>query len=29
MLEMIELFLRIWMHHGSPQPIGPERWRPL
>ncbi len=29
MLEMIELLIRIWMHHKTPEPIGPEPWRPL
>ena len=29
MLELVELLLRIWKHHRSPEPIGPEPWRPL
>ncbi len=29
MLEIIELLIRIWMHHRSPEPIGPEHWKPF
>ncbi len=29
MLDIVELLIRIWMHHRSPEPIGPEPWRPF